>query len=298
MVLACAAIFLLQAQDLSDRVAEQAARLKSDDPQVRTAATDELVKMGRKVIPTLEATKSDDPEVRSRVAQAIARIQKTDPFFLVRPLERRVTVSFKDLLFSEAHARVFSGFAVPPRFTHQFGFKDRISFSVEEASYWEAVEKFSAAAGAQLELPLGRAFIRERGARPTGVFGRGGRFMAEGTAYTGGTLILSLHPEPGLSPVVVAFKLARVTDDAGVSLLDRIKADLREEPPVLSVTLAKLTADPEVLRGKKVNIDGTALIELATDVEAVEFRRNEEKKLSEWPLAVDGLRLEDDSISG
>jgi hypothetical protein len=250
------------------------------------------VKLGRSTIPVLEAVKSDDPEVRSRIAQAISRIQKMDPFFLVRPLERRVSVSFKDLPFTEAYARVFSGFAVPPNLDIVFIRKDKISLSLEGASYWEAVEKFASAAGVYLQQSLERPCFKEHG--PGATFGHFGRFMVQARTYPG-TILVSLHPEPGLSPVSVSFKLTQVSDDAGVSLLDRIKADARSnETPVLSATLAKLTAAPEALRGKKVNILGTASIELATDIEAVEFRRNEEKMLSQWSLTMDIRPLEGD----
>src|SRR6185503_19890035 len=84
MVFGLAVALALQPQDLPSRVAEQVAHLASEDPRIRTAATDALVRLGRRAIPALEATKSDDPQVRSRVARAISRIQTTHPFYLVR----------------------------------------------------------------------------------------------------------------------------------------------------------------------------------------------------------------------
>ena len=300
MVFVLAVALALQPQDLPSRVAEQVAHLASEDPRIRTAATDALVRLGRRAIPALEATKSDDPEVRSRVARAISRIQTTDPFYLVRSAERRVSVEFRDLPFPLAHDRAFAGFpvSVPP--SEIFLGANRVSLTTDKAGYWEVVEKFAGAAqvrlapGGEVGLCL-EARLPEKGVQ----FVRHGRFLAVGSV-TRGRVWVQLYAEPGLQPVDVTFKLSELTDGTGASLLKKIVVDQPSWPWVSTTPFpgGTLAVFPAPAERAVVNIEGKAFVDLPTDVEAIEFRAgNETRALSEWQVSVDGLKFEQESFS-
>jgi hypothetical protein len=297
MALACAIAFLLQAQETAVRVAEQVGRLNSDDPDVRRAATDELVRIGRRAIPTLEATKTDDVEVRYRIAQAIGRIQTTDPWFLMRSPERRVSVSFRDLPVPEAHDRAFAGFPFPPVKSLSFSGSGPVSMTAHQAGYWEVVEMFAAAAKARLSecsVTTGIQFA-DGHPNPSFRFVRHGRYLFEGWAGKG-RIEIRLHAEPGLQPVAISFKMGDVTDGPGKSLLK----GMSEEPsgswygtPYALGNLAVYIRRGALLEaGTEVTVEGTALVDLAADVETAEFRGGvETRSLSEWRLTMERLTL-------
>jgi hypothetical protein len=302
VILVLAAALALQAQDPSARVAEQVARLKSDDPKVRIAATDELVKLGRPAMAALEGTKSDDPEVRSRIAQAIQRIQAKDPFFLVRSVNRPVSVSFLDLPFSEAHARAFAGFRVPIPTDGLFFGDRRISMTADQAGYWEVVEKFAAAAQGRLEVGLlGPKLVSGRPG-PRVQYLRHDRFLI-GSMASRKSIELRLFGEPGLQPVDFSFKLDDVTDGAGMSFRKSLALKSRNDEvttghAIQGGTIAVLTATEDGLPdGTKVSIDGTVLVDLAADVEAVEFRKSDETRtMSDWRLSVTDVKFDPESF--
>jgi hypothetical protein len=301
MVFVVALALALQAQDLPALVAEQVARLKSDDPKVRIAATDELVRLGRPAMPALEATKSNDPEVRSRITQAITRIQAKDPFFLVRSVSRRASVSFRDLPFSEAHARAFAGFRVPMPTNGLFFGTKQVSLTADPAGYWEIVEKFAAAAGGRLEMGFLGPSLEAGRPRDRVQFVRQDRFLV-GAVGSQGAIELRLFGEPGLQPVGLSFKLDDVTDGAGTSIRKNIALkgrtdDLTTGRAIQGGTFAILTAVEGLPETTRVNIDGTVLVDLATDVEAVEFRKGDETRtLSDWRLSATDLKFEEGSF--
>lgn len=295
-----AVVLLLQAQNVAGRVAEQVARLKSDDPQVRIAATDALVGMGRPAISALESTKSDDPEVRSRIAQAIKGIQAKDPFFLVRSVDRHVSVSFHDLPFPEAYARAFAGFRVPMSVEQLFWDKP-VSMTADQAGYWEIVEKFAAAAQGRLKVGLLGPSLEAGRPGQRLQFVRHDRFLVGGMASRG-AIELRLFGEPGLQPVGFSFKLDDVTDGAGTSFRKNIALksrtdDLTTGNAIQGGTFAILTAVEGLPESAKVDIDGTVLVDLATDVEAVEFRKGDESRtLGDWRLSANELKFEEGSF--
>jgi hypothetical protein len=301
MAFLCVVALLLQAQDLPARVAEQVPGLKSENPQVRSAATTALVRLGRRAIPVLEAVQSDDPEVRSRLLDAVSRIRAADPFFFVRSHERRVSFSFRELPYSEAHDKAFSGFPVAvtgTTFLHSTG--RRVSLTVEQAGFWEVVEKFAEAANTDIiGGPAGLGYTHEHPFPTYFRLSRHGRFLL---AYNAGRglIAFNLFTEPGLEPVAVSFKLDRVTDAAGNSILTKVTLDknlasLSHETPIGGARLGMMTVPKGILSG--VDVDGTVTVDLATDVEAAEIRGPDETHtFSECRYRVTGFKRQDESF--
>ena len=110
--------------------------------------------------------------------------------------------------------------------------------------------------------------------------------------------MLRLFGEPGLQPVGLSFKLDDVTDGAGTSIRKNIALkgrtdDLTTGQAIQGGTFAILTAVEGLPESTRVNIDGTVLVDLATDVEAVEFRKGDETRtLSDWRLSATDLKFE------
>jgi hypothetical protein len=229
----------------------------------------------------LESQPADDAEVRSRLSSAISRIRNTDPYFLVRSHERRVSVNLKDVPLVEAHSPAFSGFPVAAGLRGIATDKTRVSLKLENAGFWEAVERFRAATGTSLDVDA-HPGVQLRIEKPSKSFraDRQGRFLLSAQA-SAGRIVLKLTAEPGLQPVRVTFHLQDVKDPAGRSVLDRLTVD----PPsgkscslrygtFPAATLAVLTGPADVLAdGTPFRIEGKAVVDLARDVEAVQFRR-------------------------
>jgi hypothetical protein len=301
MLLAWILAIALQTQELSTAVAEQIPRLKSDDSKVRMEATNALVRLGRRAIPLLEAARSNDPESQSRLLDAVARIRATDPFFLVHSHERRVSFSFRDLPFSQAHEKAFSGFPVAVTgtgFLHSTG--RCVSLTVEQAGYWEVVEKFGKSADADIiGGPAGLGYTHEHPFQTYFRLLRHGRFLLACNVGSG-LIAFHLFTEPGLQPVAVSFKLDEVTDAAGTSILkkvtlDKTLASLSRETPIGGARLGMLTAPKGVL--SVVDVDGTVTVDLATDVEAAEIRGPDETHtLSECRYRVTGFKRQEESF--
>ena len=307
-LLACSAA--AAPQDLESRVTEQVARLKSDDFKVRTAATEELVRLGRGALTTLEGLRSDDPEVRSRIAGAIARIRTTDPFFLLRSPERRTSVRVDKESVDDAYSRVFGAFPVPVPLSEMVKIdrNPRVSLILDNTGYWETVERFMAASKTFLEIERSGFRITGNSASRTSSMQRQGRFLVTARC-SGRAITLQIHGEPGLLPLRATFKLREAAVASGESVISRLTVEtpragldqLQLGTSFPAATLAVLRL-PEgtVPPGTLLRLEGTAAVELSRDLEAIEFRRagaeQQVRVLSECSLTLNELRFEESSF--
>ncbi len=295
-----------RSQETSARVADLLQRLKSEDPKERIRATEELGRLGRRAIPLLESQQAGDPEVRFRIDQAISKIRNTDPFFLVHSHERRTSTTIKEETLANAHAWAFSAFPVAVELSDALGRPGpaSVSLTLDKANLWEVAERFALASGTSLDAD-GNAGVRlvEGKQAATMRIRRQGRFLASARS-AGRRIVVKLHAEPGLQPVRVSFELKEASTSDGRSLRNRTTADsvrLQYGAPFPAATLSVLTLPEEKLpAGTTLRIEGTAVVDLAKEIDAVEFRRDgrvpETRSLGDSRLTVSDFAAEGSSF--
>lgn len=132
------------------------ALLGSDNPAVRDSAQADLLKIGVKALPTLAAfEKGQDPEVRSRIRAISGDILRQERVRRVRREPRRQTLSLQDVPVVEAVQKVFAGFDAKVEFENSGELpRKRISLSLKDADWWEAIDAVTDTAGVEpLESP-------------------------------------------------------------------------------------------------------------------------------------------------
>ena len=304
------AALLANSQDLQSRIESQVRRLSAEEPAEREAAVTELVKLGREALPLLErrAAAAGPVEVKDGLARAVRGILLSDPLFLVRPLERRVTVRLEGVPAQEALDAVFRPFPKTPfagskaRQAWQEK-KHGVTLSLQNAGYWEAVERFAEASG---------TFVRFDGYEDIEYHverGGGGHSRLSAAHWVSGAirrdtvfleLALKLHTEPGWNLESSGTRVEAIEIVGGRSVLGDFAPGAREESRAFDVAFkAKSDSIPS---GARLRVRGTAWVQAVTRVEGVVvrpqgFSGKRELTVGDYTLVLGELRSDGGSLS-
>jgi hypothetical protein len=191
-----------------------------DEPVARLAA------FGREGLPILERSRaSAKPAAGNALQRAIARIHATDPFFLVRAPDRRVTARLKSASRAEAYTELFKGFPIHPHMPPQLEFSHpvpKVAVWLSDATYWEAVRAFCQAFDVELNGELFEESRSSAWSRPFGAC----IVSANGAGRLGErTLTVRLHLEPGIQPIDGSIHSLKLTDAAGRRIPGLVESD-------------------------------------------------------------------------
>jgi hypothetical protein len=278
---------LLQSDpDLGTRVKHEVERFKADDPDERAQAAKNIVLLGAKALPLLEPyLKAEDLELKNQVRAAIERIYETDALYLVRRPKRLISVTLKDAPRSRAVEELFRPFNVRP----QVRSKDLVSrdpealinLKVEGATFWQACQALAKSTGTEIDF---ESFDELVFSPPSGS-GRPASFTRDNCLIIGKAvrvedkvrLTVHGHLERGwLLPS------AKLTIDAlegsdgksyeGAFVQPERKQDDSRTAWSSFTPVVRIASKEGLASGVTLTVRGTLLLELPTQVEAVEIR--------------------------
>ena len=298
------------AQDLPSTIESQVRRLSTEDPAEREAAVTELVKLGREALPLLErqATVAGSAEAKDGLARAVRGILLSDPLFLVRPPERRVTVRLEGVPASDALEAVFRPFPKSPQPDSKAPQawqekKSSVTLSLQDARFWEAVVRFAEASGTfvrfdgsdEIEYSVERGSGSHSKPAAAHVVSGAIRKTSDGLE-----LDLRLHTEPGWNLESSGVGVAAIEIVGGKSPLGDFDPGPREEARAFKVSF-KMKAG-SLPSGTKLRVKGTAWVRAVTRVEGAVVRSQgfpgqRELTAGDYTLVLGELRSEGGSLS-
>ncbi len=303
-------------QDLAARVRDLVLHLESETVGEREKAVEALGRLGHPALPFLRthaAAVDPDAEVRARIEEAIERVHHTDPIFLVRAPDRRVTVGLRDAFLGDATHEIFRGYPLVPRLDRNLE-DDRTTFSLslKGATFWEAIAAVEERARASFgggEFHRPQEWEREWPSKPVGIY----RFTAlPKDAGAAVEIRVAMMFEPGWRPVYFGYEPADIEVEGGKRLGD-LSVPRREWKGSefcysdSGLTWAELDRimipKADLLKGGRVILRGAARVTFATKVEALEylaegFKGPVERRVGDCTIVLKDFKVDARGASG
>lgn len=279
--MSCALLILLLSQaEAPQDVRDLIRALGADSPEQRDDAAARLKEIGPPAVPALEeATKDANPDIRGHAIRILEHIARAERLKGLVPSNLKVTLDLKDVPLSEAVAKALHPFGLTGARLDDSMSDRKVSLSLDKAGFWEALERFEAAAGVRLCLETGLfRWNRETVARSglsharvtTGSWGTTTRAGAPPLSF----LSLQAWLPPGVWACSAEPEGLEVTDAAGGRIEARRyrgrKGQTRRALPSRS-QLCALELDPDRLEAAKtIKVSGILIVRFARDIERIE----------------------------
>ncbi len=150
-------VLLLQT-GTSQEIPELVHRLTSDAPEEREQAVRRLKEIGAPARAALEqALKRGDADLMARARDLLDHLARSERVGALRGSpDRRVSVELRDAPLAEALRATLHPFGMTESTAEKSLATKKLSLSLKDAPFWEAVERLEEAAGARLNLESGR----------------------------------------------------------------------------------------------------------------------------------------------
>ena len=160
-------IALLLQADPSEEIAGLVRSLTSDAPEERDLAVRRLKEIGAPARPALEeALKRGDADLKARARDLLDHFVRAERVGALRGSpDRRVSAELRDVSLEEAFRATLHPFGLTRTSVKDPPAAKKISLSLKDAPFWEALERLEAAAGARMNLESGRMEPGDAGPR-------------------------------------------------------------------------------------------------------------------------------------